>query len=71
MSRISQNQLGDVIVILASILMIGGATWAAWENTGDTGLFIGLIGAGLAMTGALIKRNAQRCPEESADAEQA
>jgi hypothetical protein len=66
---ISRNQLGDVIIILASILMLGGATWVAWQNTGDTGWFISLIGAGLAMTGALIKRNAQRCSEESDDAE--
>jgi hypothetical protein len=71
MTTISRNQLADVIIILASILMLGGTTWLIWENTGPTGWFTVLVGAGALsmMAGALIKRDAQRCSEESADAE--
>jgi hypothetical protein len=55
---------------VASILMVGGATWIAWQNSGDTGWFVVLVGGGLATVGGLlVARNAQQCSEESGEAE--
>jgi hypothetical protein len=65
MRTISKSQLADSIIILASLLMISGAAWTVWQNSSVTGLFVGTIGAGLGLVGALLKRNQQQCPEHA------
>ena len=70
MSTDSKRRLGTAIMQVASILMVGGATWIAWQNSGDTGWFVVLVGGGLATVGGLlVARNAQQCSEESGEAE--
>jgi hypothetical protein len=69
MRTISRRQLADAILLLASVLMVGGATWAAWQNSGNAGWFVVLIGGGLGIAAGLLKRNAQPCSEGSAETE--
>ena len=70
MSTDSRRRLGTAIMLVASILMAGGATWAAWQNSGDAGWFTSLVGAGLAMVGGLlVARNAQQCSEGNGESE--
>jgi len=67
MSTISKSQLGSIIMIFASVLIAAGATWAAFPDAGDAGWYVVFIGAGLGVTGQMMRRNAGQCSKERAE----
>jgi len=47
-----------------------GAVLMIWQNPGEIGPFMGMIGGMIGAAGGIIMRRASRCSEESAEAKQ-
>ena len=56
MRSVSKDQIGEALLIVASVLMLAGATLVILQSYKETGLYIGMSGAVLGMISGLMKR---------------
>ena len=66
----SRKQLGKSIALVGVVVMAAGAVLMIWQNPGEIGPFMGMIGGMIGAAGGFIMRRAPRCSEESAEAKQ-
>ena len=65
-----RKKLGKSILLGGVVVMLAGTVLIIWQNPGEIGPFMGMIGGMIGTAGALPMRRASRCSEESPEAKQ-
>jgi hypothetical protein len=69
MSDISKNQLGDGIIIIASLIILAGvgSTIFGTPFPEDAGIPLSMSGVSLMLIAGALKRSGQQCSKETAE----